>query len=101
MRVTDGAIEVQLWESGIVEDRRVRKAETELLIPSHSTGELVPQHHPSVIGQSRVIKQVRLNDPVHLQVFEMVRDALIKALADVSILLLRTLPAVVHCATAL
>ena len=66
MRVADCAVEVQLWESGIVEDWRVGKAETQLLVPSHSAGELVPEHHPAVISQSGVIEQVWLDYPVHL-----------------------------------
>src|SRR5580704_17293113 len=48
-----------------------------------------------------MVKQVGLYDPVHLQVFKVIRNALIKALTDVRVVLLRGRFAVVYRAAAL
>src|SRR5436309_16061324 len=42
---------------------------------------------PAVVGQRRVIEQVRLDHPVHLHVLEVRGDALEESLADVSVVL--------------
>src|SRR5438876_9094273 len=42
---------------------------------------------PAVVGQRRVIEQVRLDHPVHLHVLEMIGDALEESLAYVSVVL--------------
>src|ERR1700674_6081075 len=56
---------------------------------------------PAVIGQRSVIEEVRLNHPVHLQVLEMVGDALEESLADVSVVRRRIRLSVMHCGAAL
>src|SRR5712672_1186155 len=51
---------------------------------------------PPVIGDGGVVEEVRLNHPVHLQVLEMVGDALEKSLADVSVVFGRLRLPVIH-----
>ena len=48
-----------------------------------------------------MIEEVRLNHPVHLQVLEMVGDALEESLADVSVVRRRIRLSVMHCGAAL
>ena len=48
-----------------------------------------------------MIEEVRLDHPVHLQVFEMVGDALEESLADVRVVRRRIRLSVMHCGAAL
>src|SRR6266404_5269629 len=56
---------------------------------------------PPVIGDGGVVEEVRLNHPVHLQVLEMVGDALEESLPDISVVLGRFRLSVMHRGAAL
>src|SRR6266481_182826 len=51
---------------------------------------------PPVIGDGGVVEEVRLDHPVHLQMLEMVGDALEESLADVSVVFGRLRLPVIH-----
>src|SRR5882757_10733002 len=51
---------------------------------------------PAVISHRGVIEEVRLNHPVHLQMLEMVGDALEESLPDVSVVFRRLRLPVIH-----
>src|SRR5256884_8410627 len=58
---------------------------TTLFRSPDASRQLVPLHMPAVVWQRGVIKEVGADDPVHLQVLEMVGDALEEALANVGV----------------
>src|SRR5256884_4190097 len=58
---------------------------TTLFRSPDASRQLVPLHMPAVVCQRGVIKEVGADDPVHLQVLEMVGDALEEALANVGV----------------
>src|SRR5882762_9033775 len=51
---------------------------------------------PPVIGDGGVVEEIRLDHPVHLQMLEMVGDALEESLADVSVVFGRLRLPVIH-----
>ena len=56
---------------------------------------------PAVVGQRGVIEEVRLDDPIHLQMLEMVGDALEESLSDVGVVRGRIRLPVMHGGAAL
>src|SRR5579859_628156 len=59
------------------------------------------EHHPPVISQRRMVEQVWLDNPVHLQVFKVVGNALVESLANVGVVLLGSRFAIVYRVAAL
>ena len=74
--------------AGRVEDAALIRAE-QALRPADARRERVAAHEPAVVGDGRVIQQVRLDHPVELLMRVMRRDALIEPRAVVRVVLLR------------
>src|SRR2546429_4250905 len=74
--------EVDRGKARFVKYGLVGQPKSQLLIPPDASRQLVPLHMPAVVCQRGVIKEVGADDPVHLQVLEMVGDALEEALAN-------------------